>query len=115
MTEQEKLFRTWGIYFNYPVCCVEEFVERVKSNQPIPVYMKDSVFQYSGFIPCKCCHNKVEGMSVEDASNLLIGRNPFKDHPVPKTLEVIDEPRFKFIAYCVGFDVESYRKRLKGK
>ena len=113
MTEQEKQFKTWGIYFNYPSCCVDDFVERIKNKQPIPIYMKDSVFQYSGFIPCRCCHNKVKSMSVEDASNLLIGRNPFKDDTVYKTLEVIEEPKFKSIAYRIGFDVESYRKRLE--
>lgn len=111
MDNKEALFRTWGAYFNYPQCCVDGFVRRTLSGEFAPTYMEESPFLYSGFIPCKCCHEKTKSMLVSEAVDWL-GHNPFEKGGT--ALEHTQTDKFKFYAYNYGLDYHSYVERLKG-
>lgn len=58
-----------GLGFNYPVCCVLDFCEG-KSTY-------NGRFAGTGYVPCRSCTAKTEGMSDKQASMLLLKRNIF--------------------------------------
>lgn len=119
MTNQEALFRTWGSYFKYPQCCIDDFVERFNNKRGVPSYTNESPFNYSGFIPCKCCHNKTKGMDVEEAVEWL-GHNPFGDtdgmlESYKNTLTTVLTEEFESAAHTFSFDREGYIEFLESQ
>lgn len=45
-----------GLYFGYPKCCIEDFVNRFP--EPPPVERRE-IHNFKGFIPCKECCDKI--------------------------------------------------------
>lgn len=113
MTYYEKLYRVWGAYLNYPQCCIDDFIERIVHNDGgYPSYAEEGPFNMSGYVPCKCCHNKTKGMSKEEAFKWL-GRDPFEDYVSAKehyqsTLDKVNTEKFQIIACMYDFDVVEY-------
>lgn len=113
MTYHEKLYRVWGEYLRYPKCCVDDFIDRTLfKGELAPTYMKESPFYQSGYIPCKCCHDKTKDMSKEEAFKWL-GRNPFEEYVSAKghhqlTLDKVNTEKFQIIACMYDFDVVEY-------
>lgn len=113
MIYHEKLYRVWGEYLRYPQCCVDDFIDRTLfKGELAPTYMKDSPFYQSGYIPCKCCHDKTKYMTDEEAFKWL-GRNPFDGIVGPYynfqgALNKVNTESFQFIACKYGFDVVEY-------
>ena len=113
MTYHEKLYRVWGEYLRYPQCCVDDFIDRtLYKGELAPTYMKESPFYQSGYIPCKCCHDKTKNMTDEEAFNWF-GRDPFEEYVDRKThlqttLNKVNTERFQFISCKYDFDVVEY-------
>lgn len=118
MTEQEKLYRTWGEYLGYPQCCIEDFVTRVVYRKEMcPDYMSTSPFYRSGFIPCEDCHTETKVMTKEE-SIYWLGHDPFYKETLVesyvRTLKIVNSMDFLFIAYSFNLDVEKYISSLRG-
>ncbi|UUW39767.1 hypothetical protein VP14_080 [Vibrio phage VPMCC14] len=113
MTYHEKLYRVWGQYLNYPQCCIDDFVERVAiKGEGLPKYAVDSPFYQSGYVPCKCCHNKTKSMTKEQAFKWF-GRDPLEEYIDRKThlqttLDKVNTEKFQSIACNYDFDVVEY-------
>lgn len=107
----EDLWRTWGLYLNYPKCCVDAFCEEDTSNRG--VNEEEDPFYLSGFIPCKCCHAKTKHLSIKEANKLLgtsIDNSPISSVLVDfkNTLNTASGDRFKYLAEKVGLDYKEY-------
>ena len=104
------LWRTWGIYFNYPKCCVESFCTINKEDRYFGV--EGDPFYQSGFVPCKSCYEKTKNMSQNEAEKELrinIDRKVYSARDLFKnTLTTTKGPKFKKIAKDVGLDYNEY-------
>ena len=105
MGQDIALWKTWGEFLEYPSCCVEAFCKEE--------HVRKSIFWGTGFCPCKSCHDKVEGMSYEEAVATLLKRDPnegrttMKQHLIT-VIKRVNTKRFKRISLIHGLDVESY-------
>lgn len=106
--DHDKLWRTWGEFYNYPKCCVDSFLLQSGA----PEYMKDSPFHESGFIPCKTCHELTKSVDYKSANKLLgiSVDNSIKQYKVhiKETIGKVNTKRFLDIAENLNFDVLKY-------
>ena len=111
--EQEiALWKTWGEYLKYPSCCVDAFLKGVHIKQ-------ESIFWGTGFCPCKSCHDKVVGLTYEQAVFKLLSHDPRDPESLTvkgdrlRVLAVMETEYFKDIARNNGLDVVTYREILE--
>lgn len=112
LDQTQRLWKTWGEYFNYPSCCIKAFINK-ESKEYI---LENSPFYQSGFIPCKHCYGKVVNMSIEQA-NLSLGINV--KHTTSNavdlyktTLKETSTDKFKEIANKNKLDLKGYSNFL---
>uniref|UniRef100_A0AB39AJD8 Uncharacterized protein n=1 Tax=Vibrio phage P018-4 TaxID=3229728 RepID=A0AB39AJD8_9CAUD len=99
-------------YVTHDVVLMTSLIEHCFKGELAPTYMKDSPFYQSGYIPCKCCHDKTKDMTDEEAFKWL-GRNPFdvftkREEWLLDTLDKVNTERFQFISCKYDFDVVEY-------
>lgn len=58
LEEQMQQYKETGIYYGYPPCCIEDFLERVKEDKG-PTPEQCEVGKGYGFIPCKGHTNEI--------------------------------------------------------
>lgn len=56
-------FHTWGDYYGYPQCCIDEFVEDLKAGKSPGERNLDG--NYSGFIPCRAHTTQVLNKDIK--------------------------------------------------
>lgn len=69
-------WRKLGLHYKFPACCIDQFCE---TKGPRGIYMKESPFHGSGFVPCLPCHEKTKDLTFEEGKVLLNLREDMKN------------------------------------
>jgi hypothetical protein len=73
------IFET-GIYFGYPECCINNFIDDRKKG--IDTKSRNFAGNYTGFVPCKNHLDMIRNgkLKIEDLIQSRICKKPFPDH-----------------------------------
>lgn len=111
MESLDKLWRTWGNFYDYPECCVAAFIHR----DICPDYLTQSPFDGSGFVPCEKCHEVTKNLNKREALGWL-GRDPFSLRDIKdiyqETLDDLNTEKFHKVSVEVGYDYTEYKSWL---
>jgi hypothetical protein len=83
-----KIAYDYGIYYGYPMCCINDFIIRLHNKQchePI----QELASMYTGFVPCMKCSEKISKKKI-DPKDIL------KNRKCKHTFPLDDEPGHAF-------------------
>lgn len=76
-----KKLRSYGNYFGYPKCCINDFVKMVIEDKT-PGRIQEKVGEYTGFIPCSYCSWRIltKNVKLDDLIQNRTCNEPFRKY-----------------------------------
>ena len=91
-----------GVYYGYPKCCIEEFIQQYESGEYIT--RGNRKLKGTGYIPCVKCNNLSEAALKHEINSARLHWEPFPKQG-PDTYEFVDFSRMVADLYLNSYEV----------